>query len=291
MCNLKKKDIIRLESLDRQLLTRCLELSSKVTNCLLMLELALTPLRFIIMKKRILNFFRLITGRKDNLARKIIVKQMEKPKKNDIILDIFSDLKIFGIEDKTIEFFESFSKIAFKRLVNERMREVAFKYLLEEKLKKKKGKELIYDKLEIQNYLKPESLLTSLQQKRIMTLRVHDLQIASNFSHKFTSNLCVAKCPEIGSDSQFHLFTCSILQTKNKLIPPFCSINYEEIYLNNSRNQEFVMTLVFKAYKKRCEILSSLQEDPKGIHTSFDGSRRGKKRRKIKFAVKRKSYC
>merc|ERR1711954_483871 len=102
-----------------------------------MLELVLSPLRFIIMKKRILNFFRLITGRKDNLARKILVKQMEKPRKNDIILDIFSDLKIFGIEDKTIEFFESFSKIAFKRLVNERMKEVAFKYLLEEKLKKK----------------------------------------------------------------------------------------------------------------------------------------------------------
>ena len=92
MHNITKKDINRLESLDRQLIVKCLETSAKTVTCIMMLDLALIPIRFLIMKKRILYFHHLLKSDEQNLARQILIQQIANPLKKDWIMEVKKDL-------------------------------------------------------------------------------------------------------------------------------------------------------------------------------------------------------
>ena len=91
--NLSNNDIKRLESLDFQLVRRALACSSKVSKAIMMLELAICPLRFHIMKRRLMYCHFLLTTNDNNLAKLFLKQQIEDPAKGDIVSYIKSDLK------------------------------------------------------------------------------------------------------------------------------------------------------------------------------------------------------
>ena len=91
--NLSNNDIKRLESLDFQLVRRALACSSKVSKGMMMLELAICPLRFHIMKRRLMYCHFLLTTNDNNLAKLFLKQQIEDPAKGDIVSYIKSDLK------------------------------------------------------------------------------------------------------------------------------------------------------------------------------------------------------
>ena len=144
---------------------------------------------------------------------------------------------------------------------------VAFKYLLEEKSKKKKGREINYEKYEMQSYLKSGSGISTLEAKHIFCLRSHSLDVAANYSNRYNSNACIKKCLD-GHDSQFHLYKCPGLQPN--VISCNNSVEYDEIYGSDVPKQISVMRMIYSAFEKRCEILSSSQhgEDPAGSQPS-----------------------
>ena len=135
---------------------------------------------------------------------------------------------------------------------------------MREKANKRKGSQIHYENFEMQNYFKSDSGISSMEAKRIFCLRSHSLDLAENFSQKYTSKECIKKCTN-GQDSQKHLYKCPNLQKENML-----SVNngvaYEEIYGKNVHKQLFVSRLIFYAYEKRCHTMSS-SEDPVGPQT------------------------
>ena len=96
-------------------------------------------------------------------------------------------------------------------------------------------------------------------------MRSHSLDVAENFKQKYSSNECINRCTD-KKDSQAHLYRCQGLQNQNAL-----SINnitsYEEIYESDVKKQLHIMRIIYSAYQKRCELMSSSEnpEDPAGL--------------------------
>ena len=64
------------------------------------------------MKNGILYFYKLIKGDEQNLARQILLQQIKTPMNKDWIVDVKNDLKEFGINAFSVNFFSIFSKVA-----------------------------------------------------------------------------------------------------------------------------------------------------------------------------------
>ena len=90
--NLSSRNIKRLESLDHQLSRRALATSPKASIIIIMLELAICPLRFLISKKRVLYYHHLLSS-DDNLAKNVLLRQMSDPVRGDFITYVKDDLQ------------------------------------------------------------------------------------------------------------------------------------------------------------------------------------------------------
>ena len=255
--NLSLKDIMKLESIDYQLSRRVLAVSSKSSKAILMLELSLCPIRFHIMKKRLLYCHFLLTTDSDNLAKSVLLQQISDPIRGDFAYALQNDLVTLNLAHLTFEKIKGFSKIEFKRIVTKQMEEAAFKYLLSEKNKLKKSQRLIYTNFSRQDYLKSGSNLSKTAVQNIYCVRSESLEVASNYSTKYKDNLL---CPHIscpGEDSQQHLYSeCEYFKISEK------SDNntlYEEIFGCNTGKLSFISKRIFKAYKQRNDYLSFQQ--------------------------------
>ena len=83
--NITTKQVKQIEALDSQLLYRVLGAQSKISYCLLLLDMGLLPLRYIIKYKRLL-FLHYLTNKDDScLAKRILKKQSEQPIQGDWI--------------------------------------------------------------------------------------------------------------------------------------------------------------------------------------------------------------
>ena len=81
--NVRKEDIDKLEQLDEMLLRKIMECPSTTPKEMLYLELGCTPIRYILMSRR-LNFLNYILREdKDSLIYKVLQAQLRKPTSND----------------------------------------------------------------------------------------------------------------------------------------------------------------------------------------------------------------
>ena len=254
--NLTKNDVKKLESLDNQLISKIMETSTKTSICLKMLELGLLPITYIIKKKRILYFQKLLKSDKRNLAKSILMTQMKKPKQGDFSKYLKKDLEEIGMDSLNVNDFERFSKNEFKKVVTMRIKQAAFKFLTSEKSKQTKGSLIKYNKLELQSYLKSTSGINAFEAKQIFNLKSDNLDVAKNFSNHYSKSACILdkQCP--GEDSQIHYYECQYM-SHDILTNQMSQISYEEIYGEDVNKQAFIMRIIMKAYKRRNEIITS----------------------------------
>ena len=256
--NLSNNDIKRLESLDFQLVRRALACSSKVSKAIMMLELAICPLRFHIMKRRLMYCHFLLTTNDNNLAKLFLKQQIEDPAKGDIVSYIKSDLKSLNFEHLSFDDIARYSKSEFKRMITKQMNKAAFHYLLKEKETLKKSSFLMYNNFAIQNYLKTGANISKTNIQHIFCLQSESLDVAQNFSKKYQNNITCQHeaCP--GRDDQKHLYeSCAFFTTKSDSFDK--SIEYEEIFKNNVQNQLLISRKIFEAYNKREQYISFQQ--------------------------------
>ena len=221
-----------------------------------MLELGLCPIRYIIKKKRILYFHKVLKSDDKNLVKKVLPEQMKKPKRGDFSEYLKHDLEEVGMDSYSVTSFESFSKNEFKRMVRKKIKEAAFKYLVTEKSKQKKGSIIKYNNLSIQNYLKSSAKIKVFDAKQIFHLRSDSLDVASNFSKKYLHNNCIINERCKGEDSQSHYYQCPFM-LNDSILTISDNIPYEEIYGEDESKQLFIMRNVMKGYNQRNMILSS----------------------------------
>ena len=88
--------------------------SMKISKCIKMLELGLCPIRYLIKKKRILYFHKLIKSDEKNIAKRVFEKQWETPLKGDFAAYLKQDLNEIGIAPNTVFSFKEYSKDQFE---------------------------------------------------------------------------------------------------------------------------------------------------------------------------------
>ena len=113
LMNLTKTDIKRLEKIYQLLLQKALITSSKVSRCLVLLELGLMSLEFILKQKRIMFLFHLLSSEDNLISREIIKCQIESPKAGDWLVTVQQDLRDIEIS-LTCEEISTFTKPKFK---------------------------------------------------------------------------------------------------------------------------------------------------------------------------------
>ena len=174
--NLSETEIRSLEKTDEILLSRILECEANTSKTFKYLELGIYPLRFEIMKRKLVFLQYILKQDKNSMVYKVFKATMENPIKKDFVQDCVKCLSILKIEMKFDEI-EKLSNFSFKKLVKEKVSEIGLEYLLREKNKQKKISHLKFKRLEMQEYF---LLGNSLISKFIFKARSKTLEIKTH---------------------------------------------------------------------------------------------------------------
>ena len=251
--NLSEQNIRGLEQTDEILLSRILDSEANTSNIFKYLELGVCPVRFEIMKRKILFLQYILKQEESSMIHKVFKATCEHPIKNDFVQTCQKYLETLEI-NMTFEEIKQMSEFKFKKMVKQKTMIAAFKYLIEQKNKPGKHtkiKNIEYKQLGIQEYLLEGNFNTELS-KVIFKMRGKTLEIKDHKKWKYDDNLCVG---------------CSTnIETENELLscPGYCEKD-EEIYENLSYNVVFgdsvtEMVRVAKEIRKRLKVREKLME-------------------------------
>ena len=202
--NLSDKDIRSLEQTDEHLLGKILDSESRTSNAFKYLELGIYPIRFEIMKRKIIYLQYILQQDKDSMIYKVFKATLENPLKNDFVRTCQKYLEKLNIKS-SFEEIERMSKLTFKKLVKEKTKKAAFIYLIEEKKKQSKITDVKYERLEMQEYLMEGNKNTKLS-KLIFKARGRTLAIKTHKKWKFDDNICVGCEDKMETENEF--LTC-----------------------------------------------------------------------------------
>ena len=96
---------------------------------LLCLDLGVEPLRFIVIRKRLIYLQHILKQNKSSLVRQFLMTHSINPRKKDWVTTVKEDLKQLEI-DLTFVQIEEMGKFTYKRLIKKKTKESAFKYLI-----------------------------------------------------------------------------------------------------------------------------------------------------------------
>ena len=113
----------------------------------------------------------------------------------------------------TYDQISNISKQSFKKMIKDSCQELYFNNIHQNKQKLSKGSEICYAKLELQNYLKSSQKLTTETMKKIIKVRLCDIQVKCNFPGAFKDTKCLADPLCDGQDSNKHIFLCKYMST------------------------------------------------------------------------------
>lgn len=224
--------------------------------------------------------FHLLSSEDNIISRDILKCQVKSPKAGDWFITVQQDLRDIEIS-LTCDEISTFSKPRFKKLIKTACKNSCFKSLLRDKSKLSKGKEIDYSTFEMQNYFQPGHNLTNLSARRIFKVRSRDLPIKGNFPNQHDNITCpMPSCQE--RESQDHLWSCQFLDAGNKICQS--GTEYLDIFGNDVRKQEIVMTIIFNRLEIRNKSCKNSAREPRGkksdLHLVIREARRGSRRKK-----------
>ena len=156
--NLTKTDMLQLEQVDKSLWCSLLEVSSTVPYDLVCLELGLEPLRYIIMKRKLIYLQHILKQKDSSLVKNFLNTQLIEPQKKDWAKTVQDNLKELEI-NYTMKEIEEMPKQTYKNIIKKRIKDFSLKYLLSKRNRRNgKGREIEYSKLAMQNYILSEDL-------------------------------------------------------------------------------------------------------------------------------------
>ena len=125
---ISEKQIEVLENVDLMLLRKLLKGHSKAAKESFHMETGLLPVRFVIMKRRLMYLYTILRKSKTELIRKVYVVQKEIKTKNDWY-NIVQDNKIYLEISQSDEEISKMSKEKFKLIVSKSVEKKAVEYL------------------------------------------------------------------------------------------------------------------------------------------------------------------
>jgi hypothetical protein len=244
--NLSDKDIRGLEQTDEILLARITEAEANTSNAFKYLELGIMPIRFEIMKRKILFLQYLLKQRKSSMVYKVLEATSENPIKNDFVQVCQKYLKAMNLE-LSFEEIEKMSNLGFKNLVKEKVNLAAFEYLITQQKKQTKILHIQYKNLATQEYLLGGNKNTSVA-KFIFKARSQTLDIKMQKKWKYEDKLCIGckRREETGEE----ILSCWHFGTEE-------NFKYDMFYSDSSIDMIRVANCMMKKLKIRQTIIDN----------------------------------
>ena len=249
-------DVEKLEKCDEQLLRLILECPSKTPREMLYLELGITPIRYIIMSRRLMFYHYILNEDSDSLIYKFYKLQAKKPVKNDWSLTISKNLQELKILLTEIQI-QSLSKSAFKKIVKESVQNAALNYLLKLKNTHSKVAHISYNTLKMQDYLEPGIFHADLAK---FTFQCRSRMVLVGENYKQGQNITICPLCNIDSerDSQQHMMKCSKLNI-NDVVGGNRPL-YEDLFMPNTEGKQIVAEFLKRNFMKRTKLLNEKEK-------------------------------
>ena len=249
---LTEENIEKISSIDEYLLRCILRAPSKTPKETLYLETGCKPIKYIIKKRRLMYLHHIIRRPENEVIKRFYDAQKLKPSKNDWVVFVEKDkedLKI-KLNDEEIR---KYTKNKFKKYLEERIKIEVFKYLMNKKEKHSKTNDLNYDTLKVQNYMKTDNNLTNDEKYFLFKLRTRMTNVKANFKNSFIDLKCKLGCDS--EDNQKHIIECDIILNESQKLASNISIEYEDIFKEDSKSQNTAAKLIYEAWKIRENII------------------------------------
>ena len=240
--NVSEAELGQLEQVDKSLWTSILEVARTVPYDLVCLELGIEPIRYIVMRRRLIYLQHILRQKETSLVKNFFKTQLATLKKKDWGTTVKEDLKHLNIEIP-IEEIEHLPKATYIKLIKKKIYQKSFEYLLDKRnTRNGKGMQMCYQKLEIQNYLSSEDIdITNHERKLIFQLRTSmNFKIKSHFRRMHESVLCEG-CHLEESNTK-HTLQCNILLGRNELVSYIPDI--EDLYGDDEDEQVYIARLI-----------------------------------------------
>ena len=215
------------------------------------IDLNLDPIRFIIMKRRLMFYWSILQKDSSQLVKQVFKIQAQLPVKDDLTMQIKDDLQkcqIFLSEDDIT----SLSKESFRSLVNSRVRDLSVSYLNALKQKHTKTQSIEIGG-EMQGYLQSEILTTS-QKQILFNLRMRTTDFKINYKNKYKNDMSCRFCTSAEIETYFHALKCPILVCDPSVRKEAYQIHPNDIY--GTLKEQFKAVHVWEKIFKRIKTIN-----------------------------------
>ena len=240
---LSTSEIEKLEQVDEILLRGILSLPRSTPRPFLYLELGCLQIRYILMSRRLMFLYFILSEEKHSLLYQVFQAQLSSPLKGDRIEDIRDDLKSLKLTHLSFDEVERMTKQQFKKLINDALLNEGFIYLQNLQKNLSKISHIEYGKLSIQNYLNTDKF-TNLQAEFLSSLRGRMLDVRSNYKGS-NKDLTCPTCSDLSKlDTQQHLLFCEELQDNSVTLTQHI-VEHDDI-LSTTINKQFTITKILQ---------------------------------------------
>ena len=238
-----------LEDIDLMLIRKLVKGHSKAPKEAYFMEAGLLPVRFVVMKRRMMYLHNLVTKSTSELIRNVYEVQKNIHTKHDwynLVQENKAELNIMKTDDEI----SRMSQVQFRVLVTKSVEKKAMDYLNTIALSHSKSKPLIKQNLFREKYFLDERFSKS-EIELLLALRTRMISdVKNNFSTRYGNNLACDLC-HVQICSQEHLLNCTELG-KHVEVPK--DIDYSDIF-----KSEDIQLKIVKVFKKLLRVREMLK--------------------------------
>ena len=241
-------DLRNIESPEEDLLYQIGDTDRTCTPYLIYLEMGHWPARFQIFKLKLNLLHQILTQKENTLMFRFFEAQRKYPTKGDWVSGVCDILTMCEL-NLTFSDIKCMKQSTFEALVDRQIKKSAFTYLKSQI--KSKGKEIDYgNTLSLQDYLRPNQILTLAEQRSLLSYRVRSNHLQYNTPGTGEIELCA--CNEQLKNE--HLYFCTLLNKENNLKKP----QYNRIFNGTLREQKEIIHILIENMKT----LEKIKETP-----------------------------
>ena len=247
--------ISRFEKVEQNFMRRILKAHSKTPIEALYLELGIVPLRFHLMKRRILYLNDILNREEGELTKQVVEVQAEKGSKGDFYEQATSDQRELDISNVLL----TGNKEKLKEEIVKNMEERAYQFLLEKARKHSKIREDVYvNRNGFDHY--NDTRFTPDMISLLFKFRTRTYLVKINFRNNYKNTDTLCPLCEKNEDSQKHIFECDVIkESYEKEIQ--CS--QEDVFTNDKEKLFLVTKTLMDITNIRENILNPEQNDVK----------------------------
>ena len=237
-----------LENIDLMFIRKLVKGHSKTAKEAFYLETGLLPIRFVIMKRRLMYLHHILQRSESEIIRRVYEIQKLIPTRNDwfgLVRNTMKDLKIDMDDDMIMQM----NKDKFKAIVSCAVEESAIQYLNRIAASHSKSEDLINTRLIKEQYFEDQRFSRS-EVELLFALRTRTVRdIKANFPSQYGRNLTCDLC-EVAVCCQEHLLSCVRLQAHVNIPGDAC---YSDLFRNTDKQLNIVR--IFKKLLRTRELL------------------------------------